>query len=234
MSRYRIILLLVLFGGSCNCCDPEVKHLCHFDYGIDGGMGQDANMTATNTEALTENCVLPLEPDARPPGCSDEFEPNDDFVLAATTTSRECTKTTKSGSIGGRDIDVFRTGNCCIGLGCASPIPVATEALRPWVEVSAPDSSTDVSGLLVCVFPTCDEGSTHILGCYEDSADKPTTSDLFTSQLGFRGCCRTGAGRITAELDCPRKSPRFDTYIWVESQSGGSCQPYNLKYNAGN
>jgi hypothetical protein len=233
VSRYRVILLLVLFGGSCNCCDDDIKHLCHFDYGIDGGMGQDANTTATNAKALTENCVVPLAPDARASECGDDFEPNDDFVLAATSSSRECTTTMKSGSIGGRDIDVFRTGNCCIGYGCASPIPVATEALKPWAEVSAPDPSIDLSGLRVCVFPTCDEGSTHILKCYEDGATDTTTLDLFTSQLGFRGCCRTGPGKIAAELDCPRRSPKFDTYVWIEQQSGGSCQAYNVTYNAG-
>jgi hypothetical protein len=230
---YQCIVVLVLFSG-CDCCDPEIKHLCHFDNGIDGGVDEDAN-TTTQDEAQAANCVAPVPTGVAlsAPTCTDDFEPNDDFVLATTSNTRECMSTTKTGSIGGRDIDVFRTGNCCVSeLGCLSPIPVATQALRPYAALS-PDASMDLSSIRVCIFPTCDEGSTHILGCYEDKSDTATTADLFKSQLGFRGCCRTGPGRITAELDCPRKSPTFDTYVWVESTSGGSCQSYTLTYNAG-
>ncbi len=226
------ILVFAVFaiGSGCDSCSCDVKHVCRENLG-DAGITNDVMTTAAEA-----HCVAPMTKEVPDPSCADEFEPNGDFVRAAVGSGYECTPTSKNGIIAGEgDVDVFRTGSCCVG-ACIGSASVATGKLRPWAELAAADAMTDVSGLRVCVFPTCSTGSTNVYACYETTANgklnDTTSGDLYTSQLGFRGCCRTGAGRITAEFDCPRRLATFDTFFWVEAPNvGNQCYPYTLSYN---
>ena len=160
----------------------------------------------------------------------DRFEPNDDLIFATVGKNDECDPTEKSATIGGvNDVDVFRTGGC-----------KADKPAMPWVALMDGDELTMVR---VCVFPTCGEGAANVYECYETAANVPadsnttptTSTDLTRSQVGFRGCCRTGPGRITAKVSCPLTlgSPDIDTYIWIDGgeQRDHRCHPYTVIYS---
>lgn len=213
------IWIVALLMASCgeSCCDPDV-HLCHFTLEPDGG-GVDS---ATPNFASAE-CVAPSIVDEP---CMDDFEPNDDFVLGAWPTAPECGLTSHEGQIGARDIDVFRTRNC----DHASSSDGFDDALTPWAE-----SSDEIR---LCIFPTCSDGSTRVLRCLATEVGKAPSSDaesgsdnLANSSLGFHGCCREGAGRITAVLDCSLASKTLDTFIWVAPLvQGEACHGYSVSH----
>jgi hypothetical protein len=216
MLTMRAVLALL---PACDCCNKaKIAHLCYaLDAGLDGGVDAAPRRDA----ALEFACVLPRSDggDTQQPDDADPYEPNDSFVMASAPKYKsECGPITKRAVIrDAHDVDVFRTAEC---VATSAPIvPVATNEIYPWAQISDGD-------VRVCVFPTCSDGSLHIAGCYTSGVDQPaerkntqTQVDELTSELGFHGCCRTGKGRITAYVDCPRASAKLDTYIWIDSGS---------------
>lgn len=218
-----IWLIAVLLAGCGDSCCPDPKdHLCYFDL-VDGGADSSFPPPSQFEQG---NCVIARTGGAHSDACPDDpYEPNDDFVTALIPATPECAGTSKDATIAYGDIDVFRTGTC----ENAASSPGFGKSLTPWAQ-----SDGDVH---LCIFPTCNDGSTRMLGCLATDNDVVATSDmktqdqnLATSTLGFHGCCREGPGRITAVLDCPLQSTKVDTFIWVEALGGVQCTPYSVKY----
>jgi hypothetical protein len=213
--RPQAFSVFVMFIGACSDCGcPDTHpHVCHL---TDGG-------TDGRPEAVTSDaCVGPrIESD---PGseCRDPYEPNGDFVRAATERKAECGTTTKDAMLADEtDVDVFHTGPCTFGYVRF----YTTDTIRPWAKIDA-----DVR---LCLYPICTDGSTRVIACYEDTAGKTKApDDLATSQLGFHGCCRNGTGTIAVEVDCPNSWAEVDAYIWVDQNRGAAtCVPYSLTYH---
>jgi hypothetical protein len=165
------------------------------------------------------------------PGCgsNDSYEPNNSMVMA--NYMKRCANRGLEGITGSEDVDVYDTGDCDFGA------IVATGPLMPWAQID----EADADAVRVCVFPTCAKGATNVFACVETAADVQATddmasvpADLWNNNVGFRGCCRVGPGRITAEVDCPRRSTTIDTYVWIEPKDHDDpkCHPYKWTYSA--
>jgi hypothetical protein len=241
MSR-AMLAFTVFLGACCHVCGPcedPKPHDCPEAFetqdagaiadASDAGPTLDAGVDAMPRpdEPVGELCVAPRS--GGDSACRDPFEPNDDMIMARTSSAHECDVTEKDAKVDDNDVDVFRTGECGAGL-----LPLASIGpLTPWSELAG-----DAATLRVCIFPTCSTGSTNVYACYESPSgaamqdDTPAVpGDLFNSNVGFRGCCRTGPGRITAKLECPRHSNAIDTYLWVDAATrDGQCHAYTLRY----
>jgi hypothetical protein len=228
MTRFAIVAAIGL-GGCCSLpwyhC-PKESHSCDSNYtpidaapepvidaATDGGVPPDAIPRPPEPGS----CVASFENGGNCGGDSDE--PNGSMVLA------HYLGTCSAGfgaTAGGTDIDVYRTGDCDFGT-------VAAPELRPWAQIS----NSDPGDLTLCIFPTCAKGATNVYACVESdvgaasNAGVDAPGDLWTNDVGFRGCCRAGPGRITAKVQCPRWSPKIDTYIWIQGQS---CHSYTLGF----
>ncbi len=249
----RPVLLFVLFVSACcrlGCSDCPVPPAC-----------EDASSAVNDGAVDVPIDVLIVEPDAAVAGVDaiprpvepvleqcvghrgngeiacldqDQYERGgrtNGTMVRATMGKDQCGQLEKEANIGDLDVDVFRTGTC---KGAA----VSVEPLRPWVELT---NDYDVSNLRVCIFPTCNEGSTNVFACFETAEGVDITdstprvdSDLYNNEVGFRGCCRIGPGRITAKAECPRGSTSIDTYLWVDSVPTApitsACQFYRLRH----
>ncbi|HEX7842082.1 MAG TPA: hypothetical protein VF469_31640 [Kofleriaceae bacterium] len=238
----RALLAFTLFLSACcrvcGDCPPEAHDCPEVFEPSDAGMIVDSADAGTQLDAGLDAMARPDEPVnmqcVAPRGdgdssCSDPYEPNGDMITARTSSAHECDVTEKDAKVDDDDVDVFRTGECSVGL-----LPYASLGpLTPWSELAG-----DARTLRLCIFPTCSTGSTNVYACYETPSgvdmqgDTPSVpSDLFNSQVGFRGCCRTGPGRITAKIECPRHSNAIDTYVWVDAaMRDGGCHAYTLRY----
>jgi hypothetical protein len=141
-------------------------------------------------------------------------------------TEHECFETVKTATIANNDdVDIYRTGKCDLSNGFLRTLDMLT---------TSADISTEAN-LRMCIFPTCHGGATNVYACYETSDGAAETEIAPTkTDAGFIGCCRGGAGSVTALSDCPLRSPEVDTYLWVESANSdveGTCHPYTLHWN---
>lgn len=157
--------------------------------------------------------------------CRDDFEPNGDLTVASTTGKLECGMTQKLGRIANvRDVDVYRTGSCALGLG--TPVGSFAKTLEPSVYV-------DTDALVrTCMFPTCVNGDSNVYKCFEQSDGAAEREILVTrSNSAFHGCCRIGRGAIRAEMDCAMFSAAIDTHFWVDAGDESlSCAEYELSW----
>jgi hypothetical protein len=241
VSKSAAILVSILLSGCCtlwpwsDCHDPQPA--CKAK---DGGV-DDASVTPILADASTDAPdAMPRPPDPSDASCVAEWkggscpgesdEPNNSMVMASYL--KQCSGDGLQASAGPADVDVYRTGDCDVGTY------VATGPLMPWAQLDSNDPN-DASALRVCVFPTCATGATNVYACIEtasgvDASDSAAsvTADLWKNDVGFRGCCRTGPGRITVKADCPRRSPKIDTYLWIEvaDHNDPVCHPYTLSY----
>lgn len=246
MTRLAIVVATLVTSGCGLCwslppwsCPPDPQPTCHPEAPQDGGI--DASVADAPSDAMGPDAMpRPPEPVSEAcvaswdgPGCGrndTQFEPNNGMVAARYLS---CTMSGIEAVTGLADVDVYRTGDCDYGT------IVATGPLMPWAQLDTGD------GVRACVFPTCAKGATNVYACIETAPGVDATEgmpsvpgDLWNNDVGFRGCCRVGPGRITAKADCPRRSTTIDAFIWVEpadhdeARNGMKCYDYTLSFNA--
>lgn len=159
---------------------------------------------------------------------ADAFEPNDDLTLASPpVAARECRGATRSGILAGDgDVDVFHTRDC----------DLADEA-DPWAELQMTGEGSEA--LRLCIFPVCLDGSTNVHDCYASSPSDSNTGEgaeawMTHSQSRFRGCCRTGNGKVSAQVHCDARGKKVDTYVWIDAGSVSlgdpQCRGYEVAF----
>ena len=256
----RPLVVFVLFLSACChlCRDCPVNPRCEDAEGQGDANVADApvdlmivDLDASVVDAI-DAAPRPIEPvldqcvghrGESDPGCLDQdpFERkinggpvrSNGTMVRATMGNKECGQLEKQANIGGSlDVDVFRTGECQGSI-------ISLDPLRPWVELT---NELDAALLRVCIFPTCSAGSTNVFACLETPEGVSATdstpaspADLYNSEVGFRGCCRNGPGRVTAKTECPRDSTAIDTYIWVDAGPSSdpadrTCHPYKIRH----
>lgn len=153
-----------------------------------------------------------------------------DLVMAAAppTGTTVCRSTSPvAGTISAtHGTDVSRSGLCATGGD-------------PWAELATNDSA-----VRVCMFFSCNPGTTNVFDCYETSAGDSRGSNEAESQKkrdmthvvkgvtdsGFTGCCRTGKGRVTAQVQCSGIfAAKVEGYLWIEATDSDS-HDYSVTY----
>ncbi len=192
----------------------------------DGGSG-DASMTAdtgstpgddsgddSGIDAATESGADDGGDDGGDDGslvCTgDMYEPNDTEVTAYPLGSiDECDtsgSTLTAVSSGSADVDWYEYSGTST-LTC----------------IADPTATIDASGLEVCIFVICAEGTTTISSC--------TNGSPATSAAGTPGCCTTGTTSMTAQMSCSSTTNAANVYMRVRQPSSNMCVPYDLAYH---
>lgn len=122
--------------------------------------------------------------------------------------------------------DVSRTGLCSL-------------TGDPYAELTNDDDS-----VRVCMFYSCNPGTTGVTDCYEtkpgdsrgsnDGSAKSNREKTHVvkgvTESGFTGCCRTGKGRVAAKVQCSGIfAAKVESYLWIESTDGGD-HSYSVTY----
>ena len=85
--------------------------------------------------------------------------------------------------------------------------------------------STDDPDLRLCLILACDVGTTTVFSCSGGAEDSAGPSVVAArTEGGFRGCCRTGAGKISAGVQCsgfPLRGHAVQGFLWIDSNAGG-------------
>ncbi len=89
--------------------------------------------------------------------------------------------------------------------------------------IADPTATIDASGLEVCIFVICAEGTTTISSCANGSPS--------TSAAGTPGCCTTSTTSMTAQMSCSSTTNAANVYMRVRQPSSNTCVPYDLAYH---
>lgn len=166
---------------------------------------------------LPKACVASQGGGAR---TADRYEPNDNLAMATPPAphTADCAMTGRAAAISGAsDVDVFRTGVCDV-----------TEDDQPTAELM-----TDDPDLRLCLILACDVGTTTVFSCgggADDSADPRVVAAR--TEGGFRGCCRTGAGKVSARVQCsgfPLRGHAVQGFLWIDSNAGGDGADHDYR-----
>jgi hypothetical protein len=166
-----------------------------------------------------------------------DVEPNEGLAQAlAPDSGAGCASTVAGVIAGGEDVDVFRTGSCNLnGNAKTATLTKGDDSLR------------------LCVFAACGFGTTNVYNCFatdpndsgyshDDAMMTPdqkqnlrntTHVSKAATASGFNGCCRTGRGTVSAEVECGNfGQSTITTWIWIDSgnSTDNTCHSYSVDY----
>jgi hypothetical protein len=159
---------------------------------------------------------------------NEEPEPNDSMVLAwspvpptsgaagAPPPSSWCRGSADGAISGTQDVDVLHTSPCSKG----SKDPTAQLVM---------DGGPP---LRLCLFPVCKVGTTNVWGCYASAPDDQGAW-LTVNETGFKGCCRSGPGTVSARMGCSSLyNATIDGFVWIDGneQPISECTPYHVSW----
>jgi hypothetical protein len=86
-----------------------------------------------------------------------------------------------------------------------------------------PTVSTKTSGIQVCVFAACTDGSAAYKSCKQGTVATEGT---------MTGCCTTSTTTpAQLEINCPGIFDDANVYIRVKGQTTSACTPYDVSYH---
>jgi hypothetical protein len=85
-----------------------------------------------------------------------------------------------------------------------------------------PTVQIDASGVRLCAFALCDDGTTTIQDCNGATAA--------TSPAGTHGCCTTGTKSMTVSINCSGTNDSAAIFIRVD-QTQNQCVAYDVAYH---
>lgn len=84
-------------------------------------------------------------------------------------------------------------------------------------------AKTDDSGFRLCLFVSCDAGTT-LNGCSQGNVDQSPT--------GIPGCCTTGPGTVEVDHDCGGTTTDDDSaHVFIRVDQANACTSYTVDYH---